>query len=68
VAQRYSQRPSAIMGIPPESPLALDFDVAIMTRATIAELRRAEQMARSEPGMVHIDAEKLGAGMQFGVM
>lgn len=62
VAQRYRQRPSRLVGIPPEAVAeALDFDVAIMTRALLDEARRRDAARRSDPEAVHLDAERLGA-------
>lgn len=56
-----------MVGLPPQSPQALDFDVAIMTRADLEELRRTDRASRNEPGMIHLDAEKLGAtAIKFG--
>lgn len=47
VAKRYGQRPSSLLGIPPDNPVAIDFDVAVMMRGIEAE--RASARRASEP-------------------
>jgi hypothetical protein len=43
--------------------------VAVMTHAQAVEAKRAAEIARSEPGMVHWDAAKLGdAPVRFGAV
>ncbi len=52
MARRYGQRPSLLVGLDPSSPLALDFDVAVMGRGLIDEgnaRREAERQYQEDP-------------------
>jgi hypothetical protein len=66
VAQRYSQRPSQILGLDPQDPLALNLDLAIMARALQTEPTEATPALPSESwigssGLREINAEDLTA-------
>ena len=61
-AKRYGQRPSSLIGLPPEDPVALNFDLAILTRGLQEELRVQESTQESDPTAPPpgaIDAERI---------
>lgn len=59
MARRYSQRPSTLVGLPPEIPAALDFDVAIAHRALNAEREAREAVGQGADGpIINLDDVK----------
>lgn len=63
-AKRYGLRPSSLLRLHPEDPVALDFDIALALRAALeeAEAMEATRQSADEAGARHINAEDMRAG------
>ncbi len=67
MAQRYGQRPSALVGIPTESPVALALDYAVAVRAILEEEQRtvSAESAMDRASVMHADDLPIDTFVRF---